>query len=238
MLNIEDLVSDYTKETEKLFKKWRTGDLHQNELFIEDGVVNPNIYYACEDRILFLLKEAYSDDEEFCLTEYLADKGKGIPAMWRRVTEWTKLIVEALNGNIGKALFKRNGEFERLGNEYLQRIAVVNIKKSGGKSNSGNDDLQKYVDKDAEELLAQLKICDPTIIVCGNVEQYLRQILKLDKKELEFGEYVEREHFIYHFELNGHDVKVISYWHPSNYYPNLMNYYGFEGICRIAFGKK
>ena len=78
--------------------------------------------------------------------------------MWRRVTEWTKLIVEALNGNIGKAFFKRNGEFERLGNEYLQRIAVVNIKKSGGKSNSGNDDLQKYVDKDAEELLAQLKI--------------------------------------------------------------------------------
>ena len=238
MLDIEDLVNDYTEKTKELFKKWKKGDLHQGKLFIEDGVVNPKVYYACEDRILFLLKEAYSDDEEFCLTEYLDDKGKGIPAMWRRVSEWTKLIVEDLAGKNGTTLFKRNGEFEHLGNEYLQRIAVVNIKKSNGKSNSKNDDLQKYVDKDAKELLTQLKICDPTIIVCGNVEPYLRQILKLDKKDLEFNEPVEREHFVYHFELNGHDVKVLSYWHPSNYYPNLMNYYGFKGICRVAFGKK
>ena len=48
----------------------------------------------------------------------------------------------------------------------------------------------------------------------------------------------KKKHFVYHFELNGHDVKVLSYWHPSNYYPNLMNYYGFEGLCRVAFGKK
>lgn len=40
---------------------------------------------------------------------------------------------------------------------------------------------------------------------------------------------------LYYFtRLNGHDVIVLDYYHPSNRYPDIMNYYGLIGSYQQA----
>lgn len=232
---VNQRVESYLKKQAVQFDKWKKKDLHKDSVFIEDGIVNPDCYFSSENRILFLLKEAYSKkDDKRPLTDWLNDEKERITPIWRRVSEWAELIVKELSENDEKIIFYRDSKFNYNGNEFLRKIAVVNVKKSNGKPSSKPEELMEYVDKDNGELLEQLQLCDPTIIVCGNVEYCLKEIIKNTGEKLVE---VDRDHYIYRFNLNGHNVLVISYWHPANRYPHLMNYYGFANVCKIAIEK-
>lgn len=233
MMSDKNKVDSYIKDMSDHFINWENKDLHKDASFIKDGVINPKTYFSQEHRILFILKEAYTKDSSFNLCEWLDYEGEKIRRIWDRVSEWTRMIYGVLDGEI--IPFKKDSGFRNNGNEYLRRIAVLNIKKSNGTSISKYEDLKKYAREDSVELFKQLEICDPTIIICGNTGDYLKDIVP-EWCDLRQESDVDKEHFIYRMTLNGHNVVVINYWHPANQYPDILNYYGLFNICKVAFG--
>lgn len=232
---VQQRVEWYVNKQEEQFAKWEIKDLHYGKAFIRDGVINPKNYFSQDHRILFILKEAYTKDNSFNLCEWLDYEGEKTRRIWDRVSEWTRMIYGVLDGEI--IPFKKDSGFRNNGNEYLRRIAVVNIKKSNGTSGSKYEDLKKYAGEDSVELFKQLEICDPTIIICGNTGDYLKDIVP-EWCDLRQDSDVEKEHFVYRMALNGHNVVVINYWHPANHYPDILNYYGLFNICKVAFSEK
>lgn len=215
-------IEKYIQEKEKLFVEWKQLKHHKNEVFVEDGVVCPEIWFSNKIRPLFLLKEAYGGNINWSLTDELTKDGK-IVKLWKTVSIWTKGLLKTTEKYIEK-YDDKDTEFRKFNNEYLKSIAVINVKKSKGESNSKRDIIQNYAELDAILLKRQLKICDPTIIICGFTIQPLNKILDYDIKQF------KNENLFYHIELNGHDVLVLDYWHPSNQFPAIMNYYGLVNI--------
>lgn len=112
------------------------------------------------------------------------------------------------------------------GNPYLRQIAVVNIKKSNGVSNSSMEQINQYAEYDRLQLRRELELIVPTVIVCGYTISSLNIIMEKNIKD-----YQQTNPNLYYFmELNGHDVVVLDYYHPSNRYPAILNYYGLMGI--------
>ena len=90
------------------------------------------------------------------------------------------------------------------------------------------DEIRAYAQFDREELLRELELCDPTVIVCGYTASVMDIIFKTSVRK------DRNENLFYHIQLNGHDVLVLDYWHPANQYPDVMNYYGLMSIYQQA----
>ena len=227
-----DPVKEYQEQNATLFARWKNKPAHEqidhaNHVFISDGVVCPERWFSQEVRPLFLLKEAYNGDADWSLTDHLLNEKKNCNATWRRVTQWTRGLLNTTADAIFPYQARENFIF---GNEYLQQIAAVNIKKSGGQSSSAKDDLRAYAEYDKAELYEQLQIIDPTLIICGYTMDYLNIIMP-EPIKLKAG---QSENLFYYTQLNDHDVLVLDYWHPSNQYPDIMNYYTLMGIYQQA----
>lgn len=232
---INERISTYNKKADQLFSEWKSiqgivcfdnGTIsidHKNNVFIRDGVVCPETWFSQKIRPLFLLKEAYGGTEDWDLIKDHLLVHKRIDKMWERISGWTKGILSTTDASLSPFI-NDDPDITSYGNEYLKKIAVINIKKSGGKSASEFDDISTYALFDKDRLKSQFEICDPTIIICGYTSSYLETILDKDFRE------PRNDNLYYHIELNGHDVLVIDYWHPANHYPDLMNHYSFLGI--------
>ena len=138
---------------------------HANTVFIRDGVVCPELWFAQRTRPLFLLKEAYNGDGDWDLASDHLLTSNSASRMWRRVSHWTYALLNTTAEEL--VPYDPGLDVSKFGNEYLRRIAVVNVKKSGGKNNSNMDEIRSYAWFDAERLWKQLSLCDPTVIVCG-----------------------------------------------------------------------
>jgi len=231
-----------SKELEQLFSTWKEKENHKNEIFNFDGIVCPEEWDKQDLKILFLLKEAYHDDEkykertqsnEYRLAEDLCHYGPW-HSIWNRVAEWTYGILNTTKDDI----FPYKKLSWEQANDCLKKIAVMNIKKSRGVSASNDKDLKKYAIDDAAEILAELEIINPDIIVCGYSMGYLIEALNkqkennpslitIDKK----GNYSEN----YHYRWK--DRIVLDYYHPAAQYPALMSYYGLVGCYKDALRK-
>ena len=88
----------------------------------------------------------------------------------------------------------------------------------------------EYAEYDKLELYEQLQIVDPTVIVCGYTIQCLNRILPVAVKERAG----QSPNLYYWTEINQHPVLILDYWHPSNQYPDFMNYYGLVGAYQQA----
>lgn len=117
-------------------------------------------------------------------------------------------------------------------NEYINRIAVMNIKKIGGKANSDDNEIRAFALADSKELRSQLKIIDPDIIICGNTFKFLKDILNEDSRLKSNSDW-----FLYS-EILGKKRLVVDYYHPANHYPNKLNYYSITSIYHHALLEK
>lgn len=227
MTTVESKVIEYQQRIEELFAVWKNTEHHINEIFVEDGVVCPEKWFASEIRPLFLLKEAYGGNNGWSLIDDYLTKDEPIEGIWRNVSLWTKGL---LNTN-AEHLYSYNpndAEFDKFNNEYIKSIAVVNVKKSKGEKSSDYEDILNYAKSDKKFLLQQLEICDPTIIICGYTIDPLIEIWGENIKT------VHNDNLYYHITLNDHDVLVLDYWHPGNQFPKIMNYYGLINIYQQA----
>ena len=88
--------------------------------------------------------------------------------MWRKVAIWTQAIYNAFNDNICEYDDEVLRSKEK---EIIDRIAVVNVKKSNGGSESEYEDLKKYALEDRLEIKRELEIIQPDTLI-GKILRY------------------------------------------------------------------
>ena len=142
--------------------------------------------------------------------------------MWRKVAIWTQAIYNAFNDNICEYDDEVLRSKEKA---IIDRIAVVNVKKSNGGSESEYEDLKKYALEDRLEIKRELEIIQPDIIVCGNNLSLLKLVL---------GEELQNDDTWDNMLALWKDTLVLDYYHPAVHYPNRVNYYALMAICDVA----
>lgn len=223
----------YISDIELLFQEWKnkapSDDInHSKNVFIRDGIVCPEQWFSQKVRPLFLLKEAYHGTGDWDLIkDHLLTKEKmGKHITWKRVSQWTQGLLHTSTTYL--CPFRDEAAMHYFGNEQLRQIAVVNVKKSDGAKDSKKDNILQYAQFDCTELRREIELIDPTIIVCGYTITSLNIILGYNIKDR------QNSNLYYFTRLNGHDVIVLDYYHPSNRYPDIMNYYGLIGSYQQA----
>lgn len=236
-------IQECTTETE-LFNLWKSKppkkttyienkqsiefEVNHRNGFIRDGVVNLNVWEKQDKRIAFLLKEAYGDNSEWDLKEMLRVKSPW-SSIWRRVAEWTYGIQNTTVDKIAKYEPEKISMEEN--NMLLNQIAVFNLKKSGGEPQSNPNEIKAYANADRIEIKRQLELINPDIVVCGNTMSALNQIYDCSIKT----ESSHNDNWYYFTNVIGGKKRlVLDYYHPANYYPALLNYYGLVNIYHQA----
>ena len=70
-------------------KQENTVSINHKNVFISDGIVNEAVWnHQTGRKILYVLKEAYGENEDWNLTEWLRH-AKPSSSIWKRVIEWT-----------------------------------------------------------------------------------------------------------------------------------------------------
>lgn len=202
----------YKKESKELFAEWKEKENHRGYAFVTDGVVNPAVWEKQEKRILYILKEAYGEEKDWDLCEWLIREGTK-KKIWKRICQWTEGLLQTDTKSI-------HGYSETPDLSTINNIAVINLKKSNGKPNSDMEEIQQYAEKDKELLVRQIKLCNPTIIVCGYVGDIVNELLLPGFKK------VRDCNWVYDYE----GKTIIDYYHPADQFPDLLNYYGIVGV--------
>ena len=215
----------YEKEHKAIWVEYRAKYKDRTSYLFEDGVVDADNYRG----VLFLLKEAYSKEQEFGewnLVSNLAEKGPW--GLWNRVCEWVHGIEHTTADRIEP--FRDFSDEEN--RNALSHLAVVNVKKINGTSTSNNDDLQKYVEENKEILRREIESVQPKIIVCGNTFHYLKTIFSIKTNR-------KCDNWYYWLSIDGlGDILVLDYYHPAVQYPVLLTYYGVANIYQQALINK
>lgn len=224
------------EELELLFESWKKKEKHLGKIFNSDGIICEEEWKKQDKKILFILKEAYHRDikivNDYDLAEDLCNNGlwKNI---WKRVAEWSCGLVKTTS-NYTEPYRSLN---EAEANSYLKKVAVINIKKSDGKSKSDYNEIIQYAEYDAEEILREIEIINPDIIVCGYTIGPLNATLKkMDPTFVPFKYNKKATSENYHYVWKNRIV--IDYYHPAARYPALMSYYGLMGCYRDALKNK
>ncbi len=228
----KEQIKEYEQKEAALFSSWKQkppyGMInHRDHVWVADGILCPEQWFSQPVRPLFLLKEAYGGTEDWDLRQLLL-KGEDslpyLPKMWQRVSLWAKGLLETTAGQI--APFAQGDDCKSFGNDYLRQCAVMNLKKSNGKSHSTREELEAYVAYDRQELLEQLSLIRPTILVCGYTASLLFTLWEKQPQK--------NENWFTWVSFQGEPLLVLDYYHPANAFPDLLNYYGLMGIYQQA----
>jgi hypothetical protein len=197
--------------------------------FNKDGIVNPEQWFKQDRRVLFLLKEAYHKKhyDTYDLAQELHDY-EPWDVMWPRVAEWNYGIRNTTKDMIADYAEIYNDKDKQKRKQEIQRIAVMNIKKSGGQKSPSEKDLQRYADADTDLLIEQINLINPTVIVCcytfGHFNSFYCENA-INKK----GNYNPNCSYTYK------GITILDYYHPAaEGLPAFMTYYALCAIWQKA----
>jgi len=211
-----------------LFKKWRRRQIHKGKPFITDGAIDPEKWKRTDSRILFLAKESYGDkdsQESWDLCELVREWNGLKYKFWRTLGYWAFGIQNTTPTSIPDFPGTDNNEMKPEVINAVLESAIANIKKSGGKSSSDDEELQMYIDSDGDLIKQQIDQLDPKVIVCCYVWGLVKHLWNNPKEVTEYIYYAENRVFI-------------DYWHPSNRYPNFVMYYTLCAIYQKSLQSK
>lgn len=225
-------IKEYNKISEKLFEDW----IHKypNEFFIRDGIVNVDEWFKPESKkICFLLKEAYTSEENWRLDKWLNEDVTCIKNTWITVPLWLDGILKTTETAI-PAFTESNKLDKQSRHRLLQKIAVVNVKKASGEKTSDWYNLAECANRDQTELKKQLEIINPDVIVCGSTYDFLRIVYgatyDTEKKRIKEDGEIPSDITDKGFFIMNDKTIVIKYYHPQNHFPAKVNYYA---VCAI-----
>lgn len=192
---------NYETKNNELFAKWKLKHIQKygQTSFVSDGIVNLEKWFSTngkEEKIMFLLKEAYDksetpinwDEAKWLNQEKCMESCSYKPTCSKcEVTGTTFNFIASVVYGITENQTKHYdswlgiephnySKYKTKRRDLLRKIAVVNIKKSNGKSSSKDDDIYYYTADDKELLIEQIKLINPTLIICGGTYNYLRCI--------------------------------------------------------------
>ena len=206
---------------------------HKENIFIPDGIVNETVWNSGnKKRILFILKEAYGDDwNGATLATWLRDcypKDR----IWSRIARLVYGIQNTSSDSIQKYIPSLDDETHK---DCLQQIAVMNLKKSNGKSTSDYDEIFAYSLIDKEEIKKEFTLIDADIIICGATFKTLLSAVYNISWE---NQIKHSDNWYYYLNLDGKERLFIDFYHPANHWPDLMNYYALISIYQLALKEK
>lgn len=141
------------------------------EQFVIDGAIDPAKWQVCPTRIMFLLKEnyGYQDCGVFRVEQYahrwLTDR---IRTYCRAMTLAAAVQESIRRGSpLSATEINRVADNSELLHATLDTIAVLNIKKHSGGSQSNDTEIRKESKMNARLLHDQILALAPTIIVAG-----------------------------------------------------------------------
>ena len=220
-MDFQELSDGWEIDHRILLEEWREHRQgHGGQVFCEDGPIDPKRWSKVRRRVLFLLKEAYTDDEDWNLSDWVRGNDlRKLGNMWWNVGYWAYGIHRLENDHIPTVPWTLDGistvEHETNIKESLYGSAIVNVKKSDGNHRSDMNDLQRYVNMDRHLIEKQIQILKPQIIVCGYTWH-------LVKNEVWPNSSIERiSHQVYSVD----SMIALDYWHPSYRIPSVMKYY-------------
>lgn len=206
---------------EDLLSRWRLEPHHQGQHFIEDGIIDVERWVRAERKVMLLLKEAYGDYND--LRWLIRDEWKGPKyKMWWTASYWIYAL-QKMSGRETPPFPKDQSQFGQCA-EYLLSAAVVNIKKSGGKTASSAEDLNQYATNDLPLLREQITLINPGIIICGYTFEQLHNIWPQRFEPVGGTEFVYR----------AGRYTAVNWWHPSNQYPDELCYYALCSVVQDA----
>lgn len=228
---------------EELFNKWKAKQSGENEYcwhdsgiskesFTKDGIVCEEIWDELKNnkkkRVLYLLREANGNSSKEINNAILVDDGRF----------WFQDCVNDEKNNLGKSIFKRIVEMQKVINEYenkpraevLKEVAYMNINKRGGHSYVDWKILNNYAKEYSAFIKREIELINPDVIVCcGTYWTLIDQICgKYEAEEWEEDKNYEYQNLeircedkelkkleIQHDEDLPIKVRVINMYHPS-----------------------
>lgn len=172
MMNQEDLekrISEIEEDFKKVeFNGWKGA-------FI-DGIINPTNYLVAHSKIMWILKEVNSDEEDrTLLINFLRnpkDEVSGIKKGWagtfNRIAYTTYGI---LNDKLWHQIPNIHESYQVI--QSINDIAYTNVKKVPGGSRSQYEELVEFHNKYGWILEKQIKLYEPEIIICGGTGDIL-----------------------------------------------------------------
>jgi hypothetical protein len=141
---------------------------------IPDGALGID-YETAHRRLLVILKEPNDANGKFCEEGGdIRDFGKKYdrPATWNNLARWSALVDDpSLNINQIDV-----SETEKRLN-HLRRIAVVNLKKTPGKSTAHYREIKAIAEQHAELLREQFRLYKPDVTIAGGVFSIVRELM-------------------------------------------------------------
>jgi hypothetical protein len=204
MKSLDTLKNNCNIITEQIEKIGLDNDRH----FVIDGIIDLEKYLNAKYRILWVLKEASSNDTWSYLVKFkdivwLKEKGKSVPTLKRIIYTTYGILRDCEWHEIPDA--KNEKAFEP-----LQEIAIINIKKIPGSSTSDDKIIQQAYYENQELLRMQINVYNPDIIIFGNTLQYF---YKSDFHGLETAEKQNTNYGNAFYDTG--DKLYIHTWHPA-----------------------
>jgi len=192
-----------TQQLNQLFYDWENKIPEYKGHFVKDGINNEDLYNATIPKILFITKEPNNPNQE-------ADDFR---EWWKEEIRFTfsHRIAEWAYGIINK--FPpydqiKGAEEDKL--DALHRISFMNVKKSGGKGISNQEEIRKHIEMNLKFIHEEIRIIQPEIIILGLSTYELRSktFPELKDKWIESGYDIAIARYKY--------AKVIDFCHPSS----------------------
>ena len=161
-----------------------------------DGAVRPDVFFARERRLMFLLKETNGNNNNGERNDVLTDwdymewvrmqAEQAEPlyrSVFRNIAMWSRMF-EVVNDEerelVVSEFMDENGLIiDKSLCASLKNIAIVNLKKSWGVEQTDWYKMQEYLESDnqrREILLHQVEILKPTIVLCGGTFDFAQSI--------------------------------------------------------------
>lgn len=220
-------VLDYNKWEDKL---WALYDsiFKDASYKITDGVIFPDKYASTPFKVMIMNREAYDEDHSsYSLNQdgIAKEIGEGIIPFKKqktlrcRLRQYLSLIHLLSKKGFNEVSEKEVIDFVNQSDNddlvyYLSDAAYINIKKSDGKKRSVRSDLKEYAKKGIEVLKEQIRFCNPSVILGGDVCYNIIDNL-FDWGEELYGGDGYNPVKIYELVIDGKSYPFIDMFHPS-----------------------
>ena len=195
---------------------------------ITDGVIFPDKYASTPFKVMIMNREAYDEDHSsYSLNQdgIAKEIGEGIIPFKKqktlrcRLRQYLSLIHLWSKKGFNDVSEKEVIDFVNQSDNddlvyYLSDAAYINIKKSDGKKRSVRSDLKEYAKKGIEVLKEQIRFCNPSVILGGDVCYNIIDNL-FDWGEELYGGDGYNPVKIYELVIDGKSYPFIDMFHPS-----------------------
>jgi hypothetical protein len=211
----------------KLFNRWQQKPDRQP--FVWDGVPFPADYRASGVKILITLKDCNLGEYPGAVFDLRGQMEARPDKWWKPAAMWCHLL---------RNLSQQEPEWEQVEaldiQSGLRHFAFMQLKKKGGGGKVSDRELWKYADEDKAEIVEQIEIYMPDIIVCAGVGKFIEKVLDCKNSR----NVTSRGIGYWETNLdNGKKTYVIDYCHPSaragnKVAPSLA--YGLRDACQFV----